>query len=186
MSVQGGGSGRCKLTLRQKGFELFMPFLPVGIGPVSYTHLAVIGCLDGIDSIIHGFVHPGVANRTDPDVCQSDKLLRSGEQVFVAIQQTHNLTFIHEALIHGILGNGIEQLALAADFLKQLNAIAMGTFPDFLTHDELAQINFTGEAGLFDLLFQVMEFAAVQTDNNGMISFPQRSTPLFFVFMGLF
>ena len=79
---------------------------------------AVIGCLDGIDSVIHGFVHPGVANRTDPDVCQSDKLLRSNEQILVAIQQAHDLAFIHKALIHGILGDGIKQLALTADFLK--------------------------------------------------------------------
>ena len=114
------------------------------------------------------------------------KLLRSGKQIFVAIQQTHDLAFIHEALIQRILGNGIEQLALATDFLKQLNAIAMRTFPDFLAHDELAQIHFAGEAGLFDLLLQVVEFASVQTDNNGMISFPQRSTPLLFFFMGLF
>lgn len=79
---------------------------------------AVIGGFDWIDGVIHGFVHPGVANRTDPDVCQSDKLLRSGEQVLVAIQQAHDLAFIHEALIHSVLGNGIEQFALTADFLK--------------------------------------------------------------------
>ena len=136
--------------------------------------------------VIHGFVHPGVANRTDPDVCQSDKLLRSDEQIFVAIQQTHDLAFIHEALIHSILCDGIEQLALAADFLKQLDAIAMGTLPDFLAHDELAHIHFAGKTGLFDLLLQVMEFTSVQTDDNGMISFSQRSTPLLFFFMGLF
>ena len=68
---------------------------------------AVIGGFDRIDSIIHGFVHPRMANRTDPDVSQSDKLLRSGEQILVAIQQAHDLAFIHEALIHSVLGNGI-------------------------------------------------------------------------------
>ena len=36
MGIQGGSSGRCKLALCQKGFELFMSFLPVGIGLVEY------------------------------------------------------------------------------------------------------------------------------------------------------
>ena len=146
----------------------------------------VIGGFDGIDGVIHGFVHPGVANRTDPDICQSDELLCSGEKILVAIQQAHDLALIYEALIHSILCDGIEQLALTSDFLKQLDAIAMGTLPDFLAHDELAKIHFAGKAGLFDLLLQMMEFTAVQTDNNGMISFPQRSTPLFFVFVVFF
>ena len=148
-----------------------------------FCGFAVIGGLDGIDGISHGFVHPGVTNRTDPHISQSDKLLRSNKQILVAIQQAYDLAFIHEALIHGVLGDGIKQIALAADFLKQLNAIAMGTLPDFLAHDELTKIHFAGEAGLFDLLLQMMEFTAVQTDDNGMISFPQRSTPLFFVFV---
>ena len=148
-----------------------------------FDSFAVIGGLDRIDSIIHGFVHPCMANRTDPHIGQSDELLRSSEQVLVTIQQAHDLAFIHEALIQHILGNGIEQFALAADFLKQFNAVAVGALTDFLAHDQLAQIYLAGKAGLFDLLLQVVEFTAVQTDDNGMISFPQRSTPLFFVFV---
>ena len=73
---------------------------------------------------------------------------------------------------------------LGANLLKQLHAVAVGTLPDFLAHDELAQVYLAGEAGLFDLLLQVVEFISIQANDNGMVSFSQRSTPLLFSFVG--
>lgn len=78
----------------------------------------VIRSLYGIDGIAHSIAHLGMPDGAYPDIRQSDELLRHTEHFFIAVQQPFDMAFTDKALIHCVMGNGIDQLALMPGFLK--------------------------------------------------------------------